>query len=84
MSNLNYRDLELAGLGMAYRVWPKTGTVRRIAATGKGREVRFVGSPTARALEKALKMGIRAGKGVNGWLDRLVSPAGMGPKEDPQ
>lgn len=69
------RDIHI-GPGMVFRANLINGQVRRIRPTGRGREVKFVASPVARALSKALGMGLRAGKGLGAIVDRLE--AGMG------
>ena len=74
----NYRDLQIHP-GMIFRVDMTTGQCRRVAPTGRGRQVRYMASPTAKALTKAMRMARGAGKAlapIMAKLDGLLAPKG--------
>lgn len=72
----NYRDLQITP-GMIFRVDMATGQCRRVTPTGRGRQVRYMASPTAKALTRAMRMTKLAGKTlapIMAKLDGLLAP----------
>lgn len=72
----NYRDIQIHP-GMIFRVDMATGQCRRVAPTGRGRQVRYMASPTAKALTKAMRMAKLAGKTlapIMAKLDGILAP----------
>jgi hypothetical protein len=73
----NYKDIQVGPA--IYRFNLNNGKVNRIAPTGRGRQVRYVASPLARVMTKAMKMGMGVGKdlkGLVGKMEGIFSPAG--------
>lgn len=74
----NYRDLQITP-GMVFRVDMATGQCRRVAPTGHGRQMKYMASPTAKALSKAMRMARAAGKTlapIMAKLDGILAPSG--------
>lgn len=51
-----------------YQINLTTGSCRKMIPTGIGREMRYVRSPLARAIGKSLKLGIQAGRDLQGLI----------------
>jgi len=62
----SYRDIQIGTV--IYRANLNNGKINRVAPTGRGRQVRYMASPVARALTKAMRMGLAVGKDLRGLV----------------
>ena len=73
---VSYRDIQITP-GMIFRVDLTDGQCRRVTPTGHGRQMKYMASPTAKALSKAMRMAKMAGKTlapIMAKLDGLLAP----------
>lgn len=65
----NCKDIQVGSV--TYRFNLNNGKVNRIVPTGRGRQVRYVASPLARVMTKAMKMGMGVGRDVKGLVGKM-------------
>jgi len=78
MLTLKYNCKDIQVGSVIYRFNLNNGKVNRVAPTGRGRQVRYVASPLARVMTRAMKMGLGMGKdlkGLVGKMEGIFAPA---------
>jgi len=73
----SYRDIQIGTV--IYRANLNNGKVNRVEMTGRGKQVRYMASPVARALTKAIRMGLAARKDLRGLVAGIEGIFGVAP-----